>query len=165
MKSILWRLTLKLKRRNYWIQISIFIAASFLMILFVLPFIFLADQIIGENTNGPELDLWIGIIILVPILETYLNQKLPFILMQKWNLTKGKYGFYIVLSAVVFALLHCYSLQYIIAVLPGGLVLGYIYVFYSKNPRRAFWSTALIHAIKNSVAVLALLFDKWGAAQ
>ena len=157
MKSILWRLTLRLKRKKYLIQISILFAAIFILSLLVLPVIFLVDQFIGENTNGPNVELWIAIIILVPILETYLNQHLPFIIMQKWRFTRKRYGLFIFLSAIVFSLLHTYSLRYMIIVFPGGLVLGYAYVFFSKKTKRAFWSTVLIHAMKNSVAVLAIL--------
>ena len=160
MNSILWRFTLRLKRKSYFTQIAIFMAASFLMTIFVVPFLFLADRLVGENSNGPNIDWWVGIIIVAPILETYLNQKLPFILLQKWNKTRGKYGFYMVLSALVFAAMHCYSIQYIIAVLSAGFVLAYTYAFYSKNPKIAFWSTTLIHALKNTVALLAFVFEK-----
>jgi hypothetical protein len=160
MKSIFWRITLKLKRKSYFSQLAIFSAASFLMTLFVLPLIFLADRILGENSNGPKIDWWIGILIIVPILETYFNQKLPFILLQKWEKTKSKYGIYLLLSAMVFAGMHGYSIQYIIAVFPAGLVLAYVYVFYCRNPRIAFWSTTIIHALKNSVALLALVLEK-----
>lgn len=79
--------------------------------------------------------------------------------MQKWKLTKHKYGLYIFTSATLFSLSHYYSLQYIIAVIPVGVLLGYIYVFYSKSLRKAFWTTTLIHAIKNSVAIFALVFE------
>lgn len=161
MNSILWRLTLRLKRKNYITQIGLFFSATFIMTIFILPILLLVDQVVGENTNGPGIDWWFGIVIIAPILETYLNQKLPFILMQKWSFTKRKYGLYIVVSAIAFALLHCYSLQYIIAVFPVGLVLAYVYLFYSKNPKIAFWSTTLIHALKNSVAILAFAIEKW----
>ena len=160
MNSILWRLTLRLKRKSYIAQIAIFFAATFVMTLFILPLLFMVDQIMGENTNGPDLSMWFAVIILVPILETYLNQRLPFLLMQKWCFTKGKYGLYIALSAIIFASLHTYSLQYVIAVFPCGLVLGYLYTFYSKKPKIAFWTATLIHMLKNSVAVVAILFDK-----
>lgn len=159
MNSILWRLTLRLKRKSYIAQISIFFAAFFILSLFVLPIILMVDQLMGENDNGPELDLWFLVIILVPILETYLFQHFPFKLMQKWKRTKHKYGLYIALSAIAFSLSHCYSLQYIIMVIPGGVLLGYIYVFYSKNLRKAFWTTTIIHALKNSVAIFALMFE------
>lgn len=160
MNSILWRLTLKLKRKSYFAQIVLFFAASLISYLFVLPFIFMIDQLIGENSNGPDLDWWVVVIILGPILETYLFQHLPFKLLQKWNLTKRKYGIYIVITTIVFSLLHCYSLQYIIAVIPGGIILAYVYVFYCKSMRKAFWSTTIIHSLRNSVAVFAFVFEK-----
>lgn len=161
MKSIFWRMTLKLKRKPYWIQMCIFYLSCFLIALIVSPFIILADLTVGESTEGPELSSFFLVVILVPILETLVNQHLPFKLMQRWSWTKNKYGLYILVSAIVFGLFHSYSLQYIIFAFSGGLILGYAYFFYSKTPRKSFWSTTLIHALKNSGAILAVLvFDK-----
>ena len=127
------------------------------------PLIIATNILIGENTEGPDMDVssWFLGIILAPILETFINQHLPFKLMQKWSWTKNKYGLYILVSAIVFGLLHTYSLQYMIFAFSGGLILAYMYFFYSKTPGKSFGSTTLIHAIKNSVAVLAgVLADK-----
>ena len=114
MKSIFWRMTLKLKRIPYWAQMSIFFVSTFLIALCVVPFILLTDVLVGENNEGPDLSSWLFIIILIPILETFINQHLPFKLMQKWNWTKNRYGLYILLSAILFGLIHTYSLQYMI---------------------------------------------------
>jgi len=37
MKSMFWKLTLKLKRKPYWIQMMIFYLSSFLIICCVIP--------------------------------------------------------------------------------------------------------------------------------
>ena len=161
MKSIFWIMTLKLKRKPYWIQMGIFYLSCFLIVFSVLPFILLTEVLVGESTEGPDLSSWFLVIILAPILETLINQHLPFKLMQKWSWTRNKYGLYIIVSALVFGLSHTYSLQYMIFAFSGGLILGYMYFFYSKTPRKSFWSTTLIHALKNSVAILAaVLADK-----
>jgi membrane protease YdiL (CAAX protease family) len=158
MKSIFWRTTLKLKRKPYYIQIGIFFLSSFLIVICVLPFIALTDIVAGENTEGPDVSLWMLAIIFAPMLETLLNQHLPFKLMQKWSWTKNKYGLYIVFSAIIFGICHTYSLQYMIFAFSVGLILGYMYYFYSKKPGKSFWSTTLIHALRNSVAILIPLF-------
>lgn len=162
MKSIIWKLTLKLKRKSYLTQITIFYFSSFLIVCCVLPFIYLANITIGENQNGRNVGTWtwIGISVIVPIFETFLNQRLPFKLMQNWSLTKNKYGLYILISAIIFGLCHCFSLQYIIFAFAVGLVLGYTYYFYSKTPNVAFWTTALIHGLRNSIIFIPLLFNK-----
>jgi len=142
MKSIVWRMTLKLKRKPYWVQIVAFYLSSFLIVLCVLPLLVLADKL-SESGNGPDVSSWIIVIVLGPILETLLNQYLPFWLLQKWSWTRNKYGLYIFASATVFGLL------------------GYTYFFYSKTPKTAFWSTTLIHALRNGFALfLAAMADK-----
>jgi hypothetical protein len=160
MKSILWKLTLKLKRKPFLIQISIFYFSSLFIVLSVLPLIFLTDLTLGENNDKPEFKLWFIVTIVVPIFETFLNQYLPFKLLQNWNLTKNKYGLYILISAIIFGLCHCYSLQYMIFAFSVGLVLGYTYYFYSKTPKIAFWSTTFIHGLRNLVVFMPLLFNK-----
>ena len=161
MKSIFWRMTLKLKRKPYWVQMCIFCISCYLIAFSMAPFIVATDRLIGENTERPEVSSWFLLIILAPIFETFINQHLPFKLMQKWSWSKNKYGLYILVSAIVFGLLHTYSLQYMIFAFSGGLILAYMYFFYSKTPGKSFGSTTLIHAIKNSVAVLAgVLADK-----
>lgn len=160
MKSIIWKLTLKLKRKSYLTQISIFYFSSFLIVCSVLPFIYLTDKTIGGKSNGPEVGIWIVVSVFVPIFETFLNQQLPFNLLQNWSLTKNKYGLYILVSAIIFGLGHCYSLQYMIFAFAVGLVLGYTYFFYSKTPKVAFWTTALIHGLRNSIVFIPLLFSK-----
>ena len=160
MKSIVWRMTLKLKRKPYWVQIVTFYLSSFLIVLCVLALLVLADKL-SESGNGPDVSSWIIVIVLGPILETLLNQYLPFWLLQKWSWTRNKYGLYIFASATVFGLCHTYSLQYMIFAFSVGLILGYTYFFYSKTPKTAFWSTTLIHALRNGFALfLAAMADK-----
>ena len=159
MRSVIWRLTLKLKRKSYLTQVSVIFFSSILIICCVLPFIYLTDKTIGENTNGPELGAWITVSVFVPIFETLLNQFLPFKLMQNMSFSKNKYGLYVLVSAIFFGLGHCYSLQYMIFAFAVGLVLGYTYFFYSKMPKVAFWTTALIHGLRNSILFIPLLFE------
>ena len=160
MRSIIWRLTLKLKRKSYLTQMSIFYFSSFLIVLAVLPFIFLTDITLDENSNGPTVSEWIIVSLFVPLFETFLFQQLPFKIMQNWSLTTNRYGIYILLSAIIFGLSHWYSLQYMIFAFAVGLVLGYMYFFYSKTPKVAFWSTVLIHGLRNLIACIAIWFDK-----
>lgn len=150
-------MTLKLKRKPYWNQMLRFYLYSFLIVFCALPLLILANLLLGENTNGPEIDslkFAIYAVTIVPVLETFLNQYLPFKLMQKLNCTRNKYGLYIFASAIVFGLCHTYSLQYMIFGFSIGLILGYTYFFYSKTPKLAFWSTTLIHSTRNGLAIL-----------
>lgn len=137
-----------------------FYFSSFLIVLCVLPLLFLTDNL-SESENGPDVNSWILGIVLAPILETLLNQHLPFWLLQKLSWTRNKYGLYIFASAIAFGLLHTYSLRYMIFAFSIGLILGYTYLFYSKTPKIAFWSTTLIHSLRNGLAFfIAAMADK-----
>ena len=162
MRSMLWKLTLKLKRKPYWVQMMLFYFSSFLIVCCVIPVILIIDMHKGMNTNGPDLTSWILVLILAPIFETFLNQYLPFKLLQKWTWSKNKYGLYIITSAIIFGLMHTYSLQYMVFAFSVGLILGYNYFFYSKTPNRAFWSTTLIHGLRNLFTLLgAFILDNF----
>lgn len=154
MKSFFWRMTLKLKRKPYWLQISILFIFSYLIVVSALPFLFLAELADPGNTNGPGLAGWVSIIVFAPLFETFFNQYLPFKLMQKWSYIKTKSGVYVFLSALIFGLCHCYNIKYMIFAFSVGLILGYTYLFYSKTPSKAFWSTTLIHAVRNTMVIL-----------
>lgn len=156
LQSTLWRLTLRLKRKPYWLQLVVLLLSSFVVILSVLPFIYLTDFVFGENNSGPEVRTWFWVILVVPFLETLLFQHLPFRLMQCWKRTKANGGWFIFVSAFLFGISHRYSLQYILFAFSVGIVLGYTYFFYSKRPVLAFWSTTLIHGMKNLVSVFLL---------
>jgi uncharacterized membrane protein YccC len=125
----------------------------------------MTNLIMGDTNSGPEfgkgIDSWIFVGLVVPIVETFLNQKLPFVLLQSWNLTKNKYGLYVLLSAILFGLCHTYSVQYLLFAFSVGLILGYTYLFYSKTPKLAFWVTSLIHSLRNLTTLMLIAFTNW----
>jgi len=153
MKSFLWKLTLRLKRKPYWAQIILFYFSSFLIVICFIPLLLLAE-LQSESTEGPDINSWIIIILIAPFLETLVFQYFPFWFMQKWIWLKTKKGLYIIVSAMLFGLSHTYSLSYIIMAFSVGLILAYIYFFYSKTTKLAFWSTTLIHSLRNGFSFL-----------
>ena len=159
MRSLFLKITLKLKRKPFWLQIMILFLLSYAIVLSAIPLLLLTELIDKGNENGPNgLPIFI-VVILAPLLETLLNQHLPFKLFQALNWTKNKYGLYVVVSAIIFGLCHYYSLRYIIFAFAVGLIWGYTYLFYSKSPGKAFWTTTLIHALRNSMTVLLAYFE------
>ncbi len=159
MKSFFWRITLKLKRKPYWFQIAILFLFSYIIVLSVLPLLFVAETLNSGSDSGPGSLSIISVVIFAPFLETILNQYLPFKFLQTFTWTKNKCGFYVVGSAIIFGLCHCYSIQYIIFAFAVGLILGYTYLFYSNSPKKAFWSTTLIHALRNGMVVLSAYYQ------
>lgn len=158
MKTLIWRLTFFLKKRPYWLQITIFFFLSLLIAIGAYPFKIVIDKVLGETVSAPKTNSWFVVGIVAPVFETFINQYLPFKLFQNYDRLKNKYGLYILSSAIVFGLMHWYSIQYIIFALFVGLVLGYSYFFYSKTPIKAFWSTALLHSLRNTFSFLLIMY-------
>jgi len=158
MKTLIWRLTFFLKKRPYWLQIIIFFFLSLLIALGAIPFRIIIDKVLGENISAPKTNSWFVLGIIAPLFETFINQYVPFKLFQNYDWLKNKYGLYILSSALVFGLMHWYSIQYIIFAFSVGLVLGYSYFFYSKTPIKAFWSTTLLHSLRNTLSFLLVMY-------
>lgn len=150
---------LLLKREPYWLQIVIFFLGSIVVTILSAPFIYFTEQVTEKGNPGPDTKLFVTILLVAPVLETYFNQHLIFKIMQYWSATKKKYGLYIILSSLIFGILHTYSAKYVVYAFTVGLTLSYIYFFYCKNPKKAFWSTALVHFLRNSLAYIFLLFE------
>lgn len=158
MKTLIWRLTFFLKKKPYWLQITLFFLLSILIVLGTIPFIIAIDKVLGENISVPKANSWFVLGIIAPVFETFINQYLPFKLFQNYDKLKNKYGLYILTSSIVFGLMHWYSIQYIIFAFSIGLVLGYCYFFYNKTPNKAFWSTTLLHSLRNTFSFLTIMY-------
>ncbi|MDO4771581.1 CPBP family intramembrane glutamic endopeptidase [Porphyromonas sp.] len=106
---------------------------------------------VGYITEPPKVNTafeYISAIIIIPMVETLLSQKLPY-----WGLTKISYlkqNIWIVflISATLFALLHFYSVAYIIYTFVVGLIL--IYSYHVRIKRHPFWTITLIHSLFNT---------------
>ena len=158
MKTLIWRLTFFIKKRPYWLQITIFFLLSLLIAIGAIPFKVVIDKVLGENISAQKTNSWFVIIIIAPLFETFINQYVPFKIFQNYDWLKTKYGLYILSSALVFGLMHWYSIQYIIFAFSVGLVFGYSYFFYSKTPIKAFWSTTLLHSLRNTLSFLLVMY-------
>lgn len=93
--------------------------------------------------------IFIAPIILAPILETFLGQSLPYYLLKKINYMKERSYLILIASALLFGLLHFYSLFYIIYAFFLGLILSYGYMVRIKNDKNAFLLIAICHSILN----------------
>lgn len=98
-------------------------------------------------------------IIVAPISETFMGQWLPIRLIQQyipWHPNKIA----IIFSSVFFALGHLsYSFWYFLLTLPMGFILAVTFVTYQKRVQSSFWTSTLIHAGKNALAVLSSFRD------
>ena len=149
----------KLKRGSYSVQIARLTFISILIPLAFLPVAYLLDNTLGENAKGPDKSQWVLGLIVAPIIETFLNQYLPFVWMQDFSNKRNRFLFYILLSSLIFGLMHWYSIPYVVFAFSAGLVLGYTFYLYHKNRMVAFLSTTLVHALRNGIVYVIYLLN------
>ena len=152
------------QKQNFVKFIGVFLLLSFIAKmaiggLFLFPFFSIEDEPFGADRLAGSNLLFgiISLVILVPILETFLFQQLPISVVSKFS--KNKY-LQVFVSAVLFGITHPYSLLYIIYTIFAGIVLATGFILYKEvhGTRKAFCVTALVHGLVNLVAVLAIIF-------
>jgi uncharacterized protein len=102
--------------------------------------------------------LFITPVILAPIFETFLGQSLPYYLLKKINYLNERSYLILIVSALIFGLLHFYSLFYIIYAFFLGLILSYGYMLRVKNDKRTFILIAICHSLLNLGIFIKNLF-------
>ena len=153
---------------QYWTQLTYFkylLFSLLLTIVFTLPTAVVIDflKVSDKDIGGPKsiLDniytaIIIGLIV-APIIETLLGQMLPIKLVQryiKWNTNSVA----LIFSTMIFGLGHIsYSIWYFFLVLPLGFVLAVTYLIFQKRQQSSFWTTTLLHSMRNSLALIATI--------
>ncbi len=158
--------SLLLKFYNYWTRLSYikYILFSILIILVLtIPFAGIfefmgidEDEIGGVKANKYSIVEFIfGAVILAPIVETVFLQLIPIKFIQKyvkWNTNRIA----IITSTLLFAIAHItYSFWYFLLMLPMGFVLAVTFVTFQKRKQSSFWTTSIIHALRNSLALIS----------
>jgi len=126
----------------------------FVLMLFlskVVVAIFFASLSIGSRSPPSPLTLLfcIKIILIKPLLETYFLQKLPLDFFSRYHTSATA----IMLSAVIFALMHYDGIANVVLIFPCGLLYAIAYLD-SPNRRYGFLFTFTIHAIHNAAAMV-----------
>ncbi len=155
-------LTLSIKALNefvsnkpYPLQVFLFYCLSLGVIIFMLPVIpFIPDDIGGPDIKINRPGDIVKVVALAPIIETFIFQYLVFRVLRMIRLFENNPLLIVGISAIGFGLNHSYSFAYMYFALLEGLVLAYILYFYKYNYSKAFWTTVLVHALRNSTALL-----------
>jgi membrane protease YdiL (CAAX protease family) len=92
-----------------------------------------------------------SVLIIAPILETFIFQYLVIKLVEwlKWGNLPA-----VLISAVLFGLLHFYNPGYIVFAFIGGLVLSYFFVLLRQGKHKAFLWVCIAHILSNLCVVL-----------
>lgn len=155
------------KLYSKWIKLNPF---AFILITTILSFILIIpiDLIliifdIGENTIGAlnyenysVLGLFISVVIIVPVTETFLGQVLPIKLTQK-IIGNKRNTITVFISAILFSLMHfVYSPWYCLLMFPMGILLANTYIIFQKRQESSFWVTTGVHSLRNLIGIIAI---------
>ncbi len=149
-----------LNTKSYPVQLLLFLLAGYATNILLIPIAAILEmsgavQQLIEPPSPANLEELPLAVIIAPIIETLIFQHLAFMIFRKWIHIRNKYFWAIIVSSVLFGLMHKYNTVYIIYTFLIGITLGYCYYFYRRKPKAAFWSTALVHAAHNGIAVLS----------
>ena len=89
-------------------------------------------------------------VMFVPIIETFLFQFLPFTLLTKIPFLKKSH--IIILSALLFAFWHIYSIHYIIYTFIAGAF--YMFLYFMRVGKYSFLTIVALHALNNATSIL-----------
>lgn len=109
-----------------------------------------------EVKNTTILDNIVAVF-LAPPLETLLFQYLIINILQK--ITKLRLRYIILISSIIFSIVHYSSVYSVIFAFLMGFILAYSYAVYQNKKESAFWVTTLIHALKNLPIAIYLTYS------
>lgn len=149
----------KLIARAEKLPLLIYVPIAYLLLISL----FIPSFYLGEWLNLPETDItklgmmdaiWYRILMVVllgPILETFLFQAMPYYFLNMFNFMKRHAWISIVLPSIIFGSLHMISIQYFLLALMMGLVFQFTYHVRSRSGD-PFLSTYLLHVLLNGMA-------------
>lgn len=153
--SIYKRIALSLEGMNVPTYVGLFVALKLLLT-------YLSNLINISAANEPitsgffefrnTYEALITIVVVAPLVETYLIQYLFF----KYLTGRLPQWTIIVLSGLVFGLMHHYSIGYVLYAIPSGLLLSSSYAFRLRS--KPFVCTTLIHAVYN---LIGFILNNW----
>lgn len=147
-KTSIWTMVEGLNNAAF---VAVFVVLKLLVsyLFSVLSVKFLARPIMADFPDlGTKVQTFISIVLLGPVVETYLFQQLFFEHLSKYL----KKGVIVVVSSVVFGLCHVYNPVYSVYAFFSGLLLSASYCF--RINRYPYLITLAIHCIYNLLAFL-----------
>lgn len=106
-----------------------------------------------ENFDPPQSVFdFVSLILVAPLFETALFQALPYYLLNKIDFFRERIWLIILVSSIVFALLHFYSIFYVLfAFFPGVLLMtGY----HLRQGRHPFATIFMVHLMINATPLV-----------
>jgi len=90
---------------------------------------------------------FLAIVVLAPVLETYLINYYPIKILEKWKV-KSKIVL-IIIPSIIFSLFHYYNLIYVCMAFFGGLIMNSYYIVNRELSDKAIYWLMLLHSMYN----------------
>jgi len=140
-----------LTRVKYTLVLTL--ALYLVAISFNILFNFIKDKdVIWIKFPGEEINviiLFFTTIVVSPLFETFLNQYLPYYLLNKIKYLRERSYLILLSSAIIFGLVHFYSLFYIVYAFLIGLILMYGYMVRIRIDNKTFYLITICHSLLN----------------
>ena len=104
-------------------------------------------EIAANSLDKDSISFFIAAVIWVPLLETLLFQKIPYVLLTKLSFFNKRVILIYIISATLFASTHFYSVAYIVYTFIVGL--GLIHAYHLRVGKQPFWTVVAIHSLFN----------------
>ena len=141
-----------------------FYAFTNLFFQFLIESIHLEDITIANtliiNRKNTLIEL-ISVVIIAPIVETFLFQQLSYEILNRIKLFHGNSNRIITISGLIFGLSHLYSLYYIIYTFVIGMVFMYFYISRIKHDTKTFLLICTSHSIFNLLIYIIHQFGQY----
>lgn len=146
--------------------ITIMLIFSYVLLLPVVPFRFLfsdmipiSDGAVHLKESGFIMKIFFGTFA-IPFVETFVFQYGAITLLEQNKFLSKNKGIILLISAILFSINHTYDLFYMIDTFMIGILLAYSFMLYqiSDKDLSPFGVTFLIHAIRNTITSILLLF-------
>lgn len=160
MEVYLYKVLNFLKKRQLWLSLIVL-----LLIIRIIPFLItlFLFKLKGETilTDYLFTSTFIDFFtagLLVPIIETLIFQVLFFWLL--YIKLKARLIYTVIVSSIVFGILHCYSPAYILSAFIAGVAFMVWFVAYTQkySMKKAFYLIVGVHSINNIISLTIYYF-------
>ena len=144
--------------KNFAWQVFIFFIFSYVLLLLLLPITLNADANGGRDLSvlfGKDEKLFIlFVIFLSPLIETFIFQWLIYEQLNAFSFFKKRVYLVILLSGIIFGLIHNFSIQYQLFTFVLGSYFCFTYHYFKTFSKYAFLAVFIIHAFRNLVVLI-----------
>lgn len=162
--AIITKLHNNIIKRSFLFQVSAFLIFSYLLSFLLSPILYYTDNGGGRDLSviwSQEQKFFVFFaIFLSPLIETFIFQWLVYEQLQAYAFFRKRIYLVILISGVIFGLIHNFSTEYQIFGFFLGCYLCFTYHYFKTFSKYAFFAVFIIHAFRNLLVVLGQFYLK-----